>query len=88
VLDAELDMLRGVLEHPERYVRIAAKQLRLSTMNIVVDAGSGEASADVHFSLAELLGEPPLQRAFVLARVARSELPVVKMNFDDAARYL
>jgi hypothetical protein len=88
VLDAELDVLRGVLEHPERYVRIEAKQLRLSTMNIVVDAGSGDACAEVRFSLAELLGEPLLQRAFVLARVARSELPAVKMNFDEAARYL
>ena len=77
-----------MLEHPERYLRIEARQLRLSTMNIVVDATNGDVAADVSFSLAELMGEPHLQRAFVLARVARSELPAVKMNFADAARYL
>ena len=88
VLEAELEVLREVLEHPERYLRIEARQLRLSTMNIVVDATNGDVAADVSFSLAELMGEPHLQRAFVLARVARSELPAVKMNFADAARYL
>ncbi len=88
LLDTELDVLCAVLEQPQRYLRIEAKQLRLSTMNIVVDATSSEAAADVKFSLAELMGDPPLQRAFVLARVARSELPAVKMNFADAARYL
>jgi len=88
VLDAELEVLREVLEHPERYLRIEARQLRLSTMNIVVDATSGDVAAEVGFSFAELMGEPHLQRAFVLARIARSELPAIKMNFADAARYL
>ena len=87
-LDAELEVLRDVLEHPERYLRIEQKRLRLSTMNVVLDATSSDAAADVGFSLAELLGAPRLQRAFVLARIARSELPEVKMNFADAERYL
>ena len=87
-LDAELEVLREVLEHPERYLRIEARQLRLNTMNIVVDATSGDDAAEVNFSLAELIGEPQLRKAFVLARVARSELPAVKINFADAARYL
>ena len=88
VLDAELEVLREVLEHPQRYLRIEAKQLRLSAMNIVVDATSDDLAAEVNFSLAQLTGQPQSQKAFVLARVARSELPAVKMDFADAERYL
>jgi len=35
-----------------------------------------------------LTGEPPVQRAFVLARFARADLPSQTINFDAAARYL
>ena len=36
-LDAELETLREVLEHPERYIRVEQKQVRISTMNVVLD---------------------------------------------------
>jgi len=87
-LEAELEVLRAVLENPQRYLCIEARQLRLSTLNIVVDTTSSDVAADINFSLAQLTGEPRLQRAFVLGRIARSELPAVKMNFADAERYL
>jgi hypothetical protein len=87
-LDTELESLREVLEHPERYVRVEQKHLRLSTMNVVLDEKSTDVASDVVFSLAQLTGIPRIQSAFVLARLARSELPAARMNFDDAERYL
>ena len=87
-LDGELEFLRGVLEHPERYVRIEKKQVRLNTMNVVVDDSSTDLASDVGFTLAQLTGAPSLQSAFVLAHFSRAELPEDKMNFDDAERYL
>jgi hypothetical protein len=87
-LDAELECLREVLEHPGRYIRFERKQLRLSTLNVVLDETSTDVASDVVFSLAVLEGVPKVQRAFVMGRSARSELPDMKMNFDDAARYL
>ena len=86
-LDGELETLRDVLEHPQRYLSIEQKTLCLSAMNVIAgphDAGSG----GVTFSLARLSGTPPLERAFVLGRLARSELPETRINFDEAQRYL
>lgn len=87
-LEAELETLREVLENPQRYIRVEQKTVRLDTLNVVVDAASGEDGADVGFSLAHLTGVPQLQSAFVLARFARSELPAVKMKLAEAERYL
>ncbi len=87
-LEAELESLREVLEHPENYVRVEQRKMRLSTMNVVVDEKSTDVASDIVFSLAQLTGVPQVQSAFVLARFARSELPAARMNFDDAARYL
>jgi hypothetical protein len=87
-LDNELELLREVLEHPGRYVRIEQKQLRLSTMNVVLEASSTDVASDIAFSIAQLTGVPRLQSAFVLARFARSELPPARMNFEVAERYL
>ena len=87
-LDTELELLREVLEHPGRYVRIEQKRLRLSTMNVVLEASSTDVASDIAFSIAQLTGVPRLQSAFVLARFARSELPPARMNFEVAERYL
>jgi hypothetical protein len=87
-LDAELETLRAVLADPQRYISVDSRALRLSTLNVVVDAKSPDAASDIVVSLAQLAGVPPIQRAFVLARVARAELPEMKMNFDAAQRYL
>lgn len=89
VLEAELDCLTDVLGNPHRYIHFDSKHLRLDRMNLVVDEGSAETAADVDFAVAELTGSMPMSRAFILARVPRTELPPAKkMNFDDAARYL
>jgi hypothetical protein len=80
----------------ERYSRTRSvmcsfeqKQLRLTAMNVVTEKTSGELAAEVDFHVAELNGDPPVRRAFVVARVERSELPAAsRINFDAAARYL
>ncbi|SBT08864.1 conserved hypothetical protein [Candidatus Accumulibacter aalborgensis] len=88
-LAMELEALREVLAKPEQYLHVGQRQLRLNTMNVVLDGKSTEAAAEVAFSVAELTGPPPVQRAFVLARVTRAELPATQgINFADAARYL
>lgn len=87
-LDAELEILREVLANPQRYINVEKKELRLSTMNVVVDQASSDVASDVVFSLAKLSGSPEIQRAFVMARLARSELPEAKINFTEAQRYL
>ncbi len=87
-LEMELESLKEVLEHPERCLCVAQKHLRLDTMNVLSDGTSEDHVAEVSFSLAELAGAQPLQRAFVLARFARAEMPSPTINFDAAARYL
>lgn len=87
-LAMELECLRDVLANPERHLRVGQRQLRLNTMNVVLEEGSTERAAEVDFSVAQLAG-PPRQRAFMVARVARAELPATQgIDFDDAARYL
>lgn len=87
-LEMELACLKEVLQQPGRYLRVQQKRLRLNTMNVLLEEESADHAADVDFSLAELTGTPPVQRAFVLARFARAEMPARTINFDDAARYL
>jgi hypothetical protein len=89
VLENELEILISVLEAPESVLRFDARHLRVNTMNIVLDATSPERAAEIDFAVADLSGTPPVRRAFVLAHVARSEIPPPqKLKLDDAARYL
>ena len=87
-LDGELDTLCEVLAYPQRYVAIENRTLRLNTMNVVVDSAATDVAAEVPFSLVRLMGSEPLQRAFVLARIARDELPEARIDFAEAQRYL
>ena len=87
-LEGELETLREVLGNPQNYLATEQMTLRLNTLNVVVDAAESGVAADVEFSLVRLAGSEPLQRAFVLARMARSELPETKINFAEAQRYL
>jgi hypothetical protein len=89
ILESELECLQKVLSQPQDCLVIEPKQLWLSPMNVVVGQGSGEAAVEVDFAVATLLGTPPMRRAFIIARVARSDLPPAqRINLADAARYL
>ncbi len=89
ILESELESLQKVLSQPQDYLAIDPKRLRLSPMNVVLGQGSGEAAVEVDFAVATLRGTPPMRRAFIIARVARSDLPAAQqINLADAARYL
>ena len=89
VLESELETLKAVLDNPQRYLHSESTHLRLNTMNVLLDENSTEPAADVDFAVVELSGANPVRRAFILARVARTELPPPKkLDFDHAARYL
>lgn len=88
VLENELECLCEVLDDPERYIRFEPKSIRLSTLNVVLDEGSTDVAADVVFTMAVLSGVPKVQRAFVLGRLERSELPKVKLDIANAERFL
>ncbi|MEI7613472.1 MAG: hypothetical protein WCK63_11210 [Betaproteobacteria bacterium] len=87
-LEKELECLCEVLLHPENYVCIEPKMLRLSTMNVVMDAEEIGSAAKVSFSLANLKGVPQVQQAFVIARFPRDQLPSPKSGLEAAERYL
>lgn len=91
-LEAELDILREVLAHPERYMNVEQKRLRIDSMNVVQNGVTSDKDAaigaELIFSLAQLTGASSLQRAFVIGRVARADLPVLKMDLDTMGRYL
>lgn len=86
-LEKELDCLCEVLLHPENYLCIEPKTLRLSAMNVLMEKEQG-VSSEISFSLATLKGVPPVQQAFVLARFARDELPSAKSGLEAAEKYL
>lgn len=89
ILETELESLMAVLNDPQNHLRFEQKRLRLDSMNTVLDERDADQAGTVDFSIAELHGTPPISRAFVLARVARSELPPPQtINFSDAARFL
>lgn len=87
-LDAELECLREVLVQPEKYISVETKKMRLSTLNVLLDSQSTDVSSEIRFCLAKLNGNPKLQKAFVLARFARGEMPEEKIDFAAAAKYL
>lgn len=87
-LDGELEALCGVLAQPEKYVHLERKQLKLNSMNVVLDDTSTDIVSEIDFSLAQLSGAAKIQSAFVLARMDRSEMPEIRMNLADAERYL
>lgn len=88
-LATELSCLQDVLGNPQRYVRFAPQQLRLSTMNVILDETSADQAADVDFAVFEGGSGQPVRRAFILARVARADVPPpIQLDLDNAARYL
>ena len=85
----ELDCLKAVLENPQKYLRITPRRLRLNTMNLLIDETSDEVGADIEFAVAEAGADASVHRAFIITRIARSDLPPPKaMNYRDALLYI
>lgn len=88
-LAGELDCLIAVLQNPAQYLRVIPRKLRLNTMNIVLDSASDEAGAEIDFAMAEAGADPALQRAFIITRVARADLPPPRsINYREAMLYI
>jgi len=89
VLEGELETLKAVLDKPQDYLSIEPRHLRINSMNVVLDETSSESGSEVDFAVIELKGPLPTHRAFILARVARADLPPAQsMNYYEAMRYL
>ena len=88
LLEYELECLCKVLEGTDQYIRFERTQLRLSTLNVVLDQTSTDVASDVVFTMAVLSGVPRVKRAFVVGRLDRSELPAVKLDIANAERFL
>ena len=89
LLEGELETLKGILDNPQDYLSIEPRSLRVSSMNIVLDENSTESGAEIYFSVIELKGATSQYRAFVITRLARTEMPPPKtMNYQDAILYL
>lgn len=86
-LAGELETLQAVLDRPQDYLAISPLRLRLNTMNVLV--GESETGTDIDFAVVDLKGQTPVRRAFVIARVARSDMPPPQsLNYYEAMRYL
>ncbi|WP_218122826.1 hypothetical protein [Propionivibrio dicarboxylicus] len=88
ILETELDYLCKVLGTPERYIRFEPTHLRLSTLNVILDASRTEMASDVEFTMAVLDGVPKTRRAFVIGRVKRSDVPSQRIDWANAERLL
>lgn len=85
-LDRQLDYLAEVLAEPMRFVHIEHRQLHLDSMNVIVDARSGEA---VEFGVISFARQPPQRRAFLPVKVDRSLIGEGRtLRLDNAERWL
>ena len=89
ILENDLETLKRVLANPQDYLSIEPKHLRVSSMNVVLGETSTDSAAEIDFAVIELKGAMPAYRAFILARLARADLPPAQsMNYYEAMRYL
>ena len=88
-LESEFAILQNILDRPQEYLSITPLHLRINPMNVVLDDASTDSAAVIDFAVIELKGPKPVRRAFILAKVARGDIPPPrKIDLDDAGRYL
>jgi hypothetical protein len=88
-LESEFETLKTVLDNPQDYLSIEPVHLCLSPLNLVLDDGNSETAAGIDFAVITLKRAKPLSRAFIVARVERSDMPPPqKMDLQEASRYL
>ena len=87
-LERQLDHICEVFAEPVPLLQVSKRQVRLSRMNVVLDASAGEAGELVEFGLARVPGNPPRDRAFALVRVARAHVQAPRSRLADAERLL
>lgn len=87
-LDRALDHLCEVYAQPAPHFYLSTRRLRLDRMNVVLDANSTQAGADLEVHTARIPTSPPRTRAFSLVRFARTDLLPAQSMFDEANRLL
>jgi hypothetical protein len=87
-LDRQLEGVCEVFADPVPLLHVSHRQLRLSRLNVVVDANAADAGDLVEFDLARVPGDPPRDRAFALVRFSRADLRAPRNLLTEAGRLL
>jgi hypothetical protein len=87
-LARELEVICNVLAHPEQHTNVEMKQVRLNSMNVVIEAGAAPEGTEIVFPLARLPANPLGERAFSLVRFARADLVRMPAVLDEDSRFV
>lgn len=85
-LDKMLELVKDVLNHPERSLQVRPTTLRLNQLNVVVEAGSAESCNEISLLEAEFADRP--RRVAILGTFPRAELLPKEDWTREAQRYL
>lgn len=87
-LDRELETVRGVFAQPAQHIFLSSRRVTLDRSNVVLEAASADAGAELELHFARIPTTPPRTRAFSLVRFARADMLPAKSMLDEAARLL
>ncbi|MEJ8850870.1 hypothetical protein [Variovorax rhizosphaerae] len=88
LVDRQLECFCQVFSDPASRIHVAARQVRLNRMNIVVADAAPEDAHTLDLQIARVPGDPPRERAIAIVRVARVDLPAASNPLDQATRLL
>lgn len=87
-LDRSLQQVQQVLERPGDYLSVAPLQLRVDSMNCIVEGPSSQPVHEFRLLEASLKGDRPRSGVILIARFPRGELRSREQLLEDAERYL
>lgn len=87
-LDRQLECLAEVLADARSCFSIEHRHLRLSAMNVLVEADNAGLAHEIDLLTAHVPGDPPLVRSFALVRIARGDLLSPTALLAEAERLL
>ena len=85
-LDRMMELVKDVLNHPERSLQVKPTTLRLNRMNVVVEPGSSESCDEISLLEADFADRP--RRVAILGNFPRAELLPKEDWSREAQRYL
>jgi hypothetical protein len=87
-LQRQLDAVCEVFAEAGSKVRVTARRVRLSRMNVVLPEHGTEHGDALDLDTARVPGDPPRERAFALVRLSRNDVPKAENLLDLAERML
>lgn len=87
-LDRQLECLAEVLADAGACFSIEQRRLRLSAMNVLVDADNAGPAHEIDLLTAHVPGDPPLVRSIALVRFARGDMLSPTVLLEEAERLL